>query len=1386
MQIRPKTIRRLATLFCIALLVIAALTTWLLLSQRRIRGQIAQQRVAAIAAYDARDYSNAVALFSDYLTRSHAQDTDAEAVFDYAKSRLETPLEGNRQVYEAIGLFERYLQLDPSDSRDASHALLTLYTQARYNKEGHTLAERLLAGNPKDIAALHALVQTLRGDQNFAAALQACERVNAIDPDNLEWQVADLDLMGKSGAPAAQVLDHAKQLHEAHPDQSTFAALWAIALLNAHDEANARIALQQAAKLPPGKPENVLQIVRLLDMTQSFDLSDDLLNRATAGDPNSPRLMRLVVQRTWERSGPQGVIDRFKNLNATTADSSVLGYAAFSDFQTNHAAEGQSLLKALAARNDDTAKSWTILLQTSYGKDHAAPALAIKQYGQAALRDPSNALVFLLLGQTYAAIGETEAAVRQWTAATELSPSWAVPYGLISRTQSATGNYADALRNAEAARQRAPGSLLAETTYAVAWYGLSTRNESTNDPKDAKALSQLLETIQTTWPDEPTTLPLYVADLARNGNADRAKSVIATAIAGNRTSLPTLLQLAAVSRQQKLDQESAILDAAEKTFGSQPAIASARATAQIPAQAMASFDAAAASHAGDVAWMLTGARLADSVGDRSALARWITLGDAQPTNLSVQSAILQSPARRLDTAFWRRTIDRLKTIDGADGQLVQLEDARVKLAGPMTDTDAATLAASLQKLTSLMPNDPAAHQLLAQVYLKMASADHLSRAANEMQRAHDLRPADFETTAALAQILIAQGQSARAAALVDVLARDNNLAARQKLWVAQINGQLGHPDAGIALLTDQPSTPQRDSLLARLNQQAGKSDQAGDLYRKLLDESDSPADALTGGAEFFARAGNAEVANQFVSRIEKLPLQPGAAAIMQARVDQLLGEPQDATAVLASAVRTTPKVDQLWQELAGLQLLNGRIDDAQKTVADGLQANPKSDSLNAMQSQLALVTKLAPDEIMPLLDVICHQPLLPALDQTLKILADKSAPDITLAALRELSDQHPDFIPLQELLATRYANAGRLKDAAEMASRSANSAVNDPAPLRLLCAIQTAAGDWIGVHQSAQRWRAMTPNNTFDPDMALARGYLSQSRPDADAAVRQLAPYVTDSTAAKQRDQALPLFMSALISAGKTADAETLLKPRLNEAHWRMVWLELASSVQKDRAAALAWMQTIAPLIPDDSTDEKLALADAWERIGSRFDSADAHAAAMRILKPIVTDAKVPAGAWATWASVNQSAGDLPEAERGWRQFLAGRPNEPSAKNNLAYILLLEGGSAHLAEAETLCRDAIARQPGISGFYDTLARVQLAKGKSADAATNFRAALSRDPNNVEAMIGLADLLQSGAQNRDELKSLMIRIDAGLRNGTPLTPPIRQQLDRVKTALTSSI
>src|SRR5579871_3423542 len=172
MNIRPKTVRRLMILFLATVLFSGIVVSWLLLSQRRIRGQIALQRLDAITAYNARDYSTAVNLFRDYLNRSHAQDSDAEAVFDFAKSRMNTPSEGGRNVFEAIGLFERYLQMAPANDprgqtrrleelNEANHLLLTLYVQAKYTKDAIKISNSLLAANPNDIETLENYIRAL-------------------------------------------------------------------------------------------------------------------------------------------------------------------------------------------------------------------------------------------------------------------------------------------------------------------------------------------------------------------------------------------------------------------------------------------------------------------------------------------------------------------------------------------------------------------------------------------------------------------------------------------------------------------------------------------------------------------------------------------------------------------------------------------------------------------------------------------------------------------------------------------------------------------------------------------------------------------------------------------------------------------------------------------------------------------------------------------------------------------------------------------------------------------------------------------------------------------------------------------------------------------------
>ena len=62
-----------------------------------------------------------------------------------------------------------------------------------------------------------------------------------------------------------------------------------------NDPAGAKQAIEAAAKLPPGSPETVLQIVRLLDLQQEFSQADQLLERASAAHPNDTPILRAIV-----------------------------------------------------------------------------------------------------------------------------------------------------------------------------------------------------------------------------------------------------------------------------------------------------------------------------------------------------------------------------------------------------------------------------------------------------------------------------------------------------------------------------------------------------------------------------------------------------------------------------------------------------------------------------------------------------------------------------------------------------------------------------------------------------------------------------------------------------------------------------------------------------------------------------------------------------------------------------------------------------------------------------------------------------------------------------------------------------------------------------------
>jgi len=97
--------------------------------------------------------------------------------------------------------------------------------------------------------------------------------------------------------------------------------------------------------------------------------------------------------------------------------------------------------------------------------------------------------------------------------------------------------------------------------------------------------------------------------------------------------------------------------------------------------------------------------------------------------------------------------------------------------------------------------------------------------------------------------------------------------------------------------------------------------------------------------------------------------------------------------------------------------------------------------------------------------------------------------------------------------------------------------------------------------------------------------------------------------------------------------------------------------------------------------------------------------------------------AWVNLGNVEAGRGRPREAEHAYRRALAASPDDPEALNNLAWLLLQEG--SRLEEAEALAGRASERPgPDRALILDTLARIQAARGRCADATATYDEALS--------------------------------------------------------------
>ena len=1442
MNIRPKTKRRLVIL-AVGLLVLVGAgfgVYFKYVQQRNLR--IANERAAAMKAYAAGDYAGALKDFSKYLDDTRAADwkpgqADTEALFAYGKSRASVELAGGRHLLEAKNIFEHYLRLKPADE-PAETMLLDIYPRLNLNPEAVTLADDVLARRPDNVPALKAKTKALiqRGLQkkdpkDFADAIAAGEKLNAAAPDDVEGHLLTQLAAASAKQPPGDVIVKARKQVEDRPADPRYELVLASAHVYANDLTEAAKWLRTAAGRKAPDAKFVDELVIRLDALGMFRDSLAALERAAADlGEAEPSLTRRLAQRQWQAGQYEAVAKRLETLDPASdkSDATLLGLRALALYALKREPEAAALVDALErrAKGDSAAFAWSTALKARVGGGNLTPRDQVEKYRAALERDPGNAVVHYLRGEAYSKLGENTLALDAWNEAARRAPSWAAPRTRTASALAAEGRFADAVRAAEDAYKRSPNDLNIVIVWAQAAYDLL---ETAPGQKELERLARTVEDVQRAAPGEPNTLAIHAAVLARAGKAEAAAEVIRAALAADPPTPPAVLaRLAAVSRDAELGLEDEIAKRLGEVVAS-PAAADAGPGAALVA-AMERLEAgrardgldllnaarAKAGAAGEtVPWRLAVAQYLDGIGDASALTTWVQLADQNPKDLAVQSAALRARSRFQDRDFWRRTIDRVKQLTVENSQLWRLEDARWLLTAPdLTEQNQGAVLATLHELARNAPRSAEPRRLLAIAHERGAASPgasaqsreaSLNSAVKAMQEACELRPGDVGMVADLSRLLRSAGRGDEVLKYLDRLATRPRLDPASRLRLAELYADHGQPRRSIEV-----AAPLGDDVaprLARWHRALGETDAAAALYRKMLGDAGEsgtaqparafdPQSALD-AAMFFGARGEKDEAEKFLARLDALRLQPGARELVRAKYAERHA-PDEAGKWYAAAAAAQGAAPAAWRELAGYHLRHRRFAESTAAVEAGLKQHAKDAELLAMKDRVRELEPLGDDAaVQPLFSFLSFDPRHAAAGEMLSILRAARDPSRKLEEivfrLRAAADKHPNFLPLQTAAARGLVRLGEVQRAEQVARRAASAFPEDVDVVRLLAQVYSAAGKWADLRDTATLWRRLSPNDTVEADLLLARVQLNGD--DAPGAAERLAPHAKPALADIQLDpesgevrvEVLAVYARALIAQGKEGDAATALEPLAKrDMGWRRVWLDLAGAFgTRDLEAATAWVKRVEPLVPGDSPLERVHLAHAWYVVGREFDNRNSMGVARAIAESLTSDETVAAQAWTVMASADEGMGNLDASEREYRQALRLRPNHGDIRNNLAYVLLLKGDEASLREARDLAGQAIAAAPGVASYYDTLARVEAKLGNSDAAVTAFEKALSRDASSLEARIGLADVL-ARTNRRDEARQQLAQVEGVLRSSRPLPSPLAKQLEAVRSAVDSDV
>ena len=449
---------------------------------------------------------------------------------------------------------------------------------------------------------------------------------------------------------------------------------------------------------------------------------------------------------------------------------------------------------------------------------------------------------------------------------------------------------------------------------------------------------------------------------------------------------------------------------------------------------------------------------------------------------------------------------------------------------------------------------------------------------------------------------------------------------------------------------------------------------------------------------------------------------------MMARRMESSGDVAGALASLERARKLDPGAAEIPAEIAGYYYRQNRPTDAVVAAEQALKID--KDNVEA-HNILGTVYSSWADGGTP-----------PAAGQSPVSTRDAAIEHLTAIQNTPLMATNPN---LQMTLGRLQLRAGRVDLAVPILEKVAAQAPWSPQPLLLLYEAQVSQGKLDEAEQSLVQAAEIDPRYYAQ----LGQFYERQGKWEDSAGAYEEA---IGSSRQPSRDLQIRYAAVLINMEGGAVKARQILAELLKASPNDTRLLYMMSTAERTAGDEKAAEATARKIVSIDATSVS-GIRALVATLSDRFD----YKQIVEVVTPLVKDPSRAKGREIEGAAVLVQLGIAQQQLANWdgsiAAFTAARSLTPDDTDIDAYLVQANLTARRFDRAETLAREALARDPDQPRMVRLRAQALLKSGKVADANKLLEDAVAREPKSREFVVGLADLYADQKRTDDALRLL---------------------------------